>query len=301
MLSSCWAERWREPPWLSWVHSYPDKSECPTPPVILKWTTQLTFCFPLGNKVITYSCLCNFNWLIFMYFFPGFQPWAIWKWHWCIMAARTSPRICCLSWSSGHKHRCTGRSLGCLWQHESDGDDYASLWQPGKGEYPGGEHGAGLSLLLWHLSQEFCTLLASDTPGTRHLSGDMRWTRCLTVMSVRAVRHLCWNCKAVPAQENGFTCQGQWALTEEPWLRKQEVSGSFPQAVAFPSMGCQLLEPAFSFPSPNCPLPVHLPNLSQFSSCPYFSWISPASSSQSTWHQAASRGLPTEHLSLRSS
>lgn len=203
------------------------------------------------------------------------------------MAARTSSRICCLSWSSGHKHRCTGRSPGCLWQHESDGDDYASLWQPGKAEHPGGERGAGLGHLLWHPSQEFWALLAPDTPGTRHLSmspAGGRRTCCVTVTSVGVVRYLCWNCKAVPTQENALPCREQWAMTAQHWLRKQEISELFPTGRCLSIVNCWSL-----------PFPFHLQTsislflfqtLSQSSSCPCFSWTSPAPSSWSPWHQA---------------
>lgn len=186
------------------------------------------------------------------------------------MAARTSSRICCLSWSSGHKHRCTGRSPGCLWQHESDGDDYASLWQPGEAEHPGGKRGAGLGHLLWHPSQEFWALLAPDTPGTRHLSMSpvgVRRTCCLTVTSVGVVRHLCWNCKAVPTQESALTCREQWPWQHSTGFTSRKSLSYFPQAVAFPlsTAGACLFLSISKLPSPcssfkRClsPVPAHV-------------------------------------------
>lgn len=169
------------------------------------------------------------------------------------MAARTSSRICRLSWSSGNKHRCAGRSPGCLWQHEGDGDSYASLGQPGKAEYPGGEQGPAVGSSSDPSQQ--CRALWPLTGRAGASLYVACGVRLLRVMSVGAVRPACCNCTSSSHPRERAQLAGPAGDGSRHWPQPR---GYFPRATVLTAT--HRLEMAFSFPCPNFHLPVHPPS-----------------------------------------
>lgn len=172
------------------------------------------------------------------------------------MAARTSSRVCHLSRSSRHKHRCTGWGAGCLWQHESNGDHHASLWQPCKAEYPGGKHRGRPQTSSLTPQPGVLTPLASDTSFWRH--------PCMLPIAgaAPAISHDDYLSRRAPLLK----------LWSSPYPRKQMHLTRVVDDDRTP-LSFQFLCLSFE----------HFLRL--ISSWLSFCWCSPGSSSQDAWHQ----------------